>query len=79
MNLSRRTFITGLFAPAIVSATSIMPVKLFVPPRKWTLDLDDFSMPLDPSLALWYKGKQPLDAGIFYCPYVPLIIKQKFT
>jgi hypothetical protein len=56
MNLSRRTFIGGLFAPAVVSATSIMPVKLF-----------------DPGYTkLWYKGKQGLDAGIYYAPYIPL-------
>lgn len=54
--ISRRGFITGLFAPVIVPAASLMPVKLFAP---------DY-------IITGYKGKQLPDAGFYYAPYVPL-------
>jgi hypothetical protein len=57
MALSRRLFILG--APAIVASASLMkikPLELLLP--------DPIRFP--------YKGLKGLDAGFFYCPYIPL-------
>jgi len=62
MIASRRSFIRNLFvAPAIVAATNIMPIKAIA----------DILAPINPN-TLGYKAGSTFDAGVFYCPYVPL-------
>jgi len=61
--ITKRNLLRGLFAaPAIVAVENIMPIKLIVP--------DPIIMP--------YKGIERLFAGVFYAPYIPLIIVDSF-
>ncbi len=55
---SRRKFLTGL--ATLVAAPAIVKVSSLMPVRP------DYLMP--------YKGMELFDAGVFYCPYVPLSI-----
>lgn len=54
--LSRRGFLGGLFGTIV--ALNIPEVKAQEPPKK-------------PDIAP-YKGVTSFDAGVFYCPYIPL-------
>lgn len=60
MNLNRRSLLAGLFAAAVATpslAEQIRAIPAEPQPR--------------PDLCQ-YKGSSPFDAGLFYCPYVPL-------
>jgi hypothetical protein len=41
---------------------------------KWRVYIDPYSANLSPDqyYVVGYKGSSPYDAGLFYCPYVPL-------
>src|SRR5688572_13345026 len=53
-NLSRRNFLSGIVAaPAVVAASSIMPVKLWTPMPF----LNDYNM------TVWYKGRENIITG----------------
>jgi hypothetical protein len=45
-------------------------IKVYIDPYSMPTDYNDFT-PID-FICLGYKGTSPYDAGIFYCPYVPL-------
>lgn len=65
-NTTRRKFLTGLgglvFAPAIVRAENIMPVRS--PPLITSVTV------ISPGSG--YKVATAIDSGLYYCPYVPL-------
>ncbi|MCX8008162.1 MAG: ATP-binding protein [Patescibacteria group bacterium] len=42
-------------------------IKVFVDPYFYSASAEDL-------VAVGYKGKSPYDAGLFYCPYVPLVL-----
>lgn len=55
--LNRRLFIAGLFvAPAIVRATSIMPVKAIIPVKEAMFDLNSFNRRLEEEYLRRFHG-----------------------
>ena len=59
MLIQRRNLLRGLFAaPAIIAIDRLMPVRAIVEAKN--------------SLLVGYKGAPIFDAGLFYCPYIPL-------
>jgi hypothetical protein len=55
--ITRRSIVRGMFAmPAIVAFDNIMPIKVWA----------------EPPIILPYKGISAFEAGMFYCPYIPL-------
>ena len=55
--MNRRSFLRGLLGIPAVALVSKIPIIEASP-------LSDMVLP--------YKGKTAFDAGVFYCPYVPL-------
>lgn len=55
--MNRRSFLRGLLGIPAVALVSKIPIVEASP-------LSDLILP--------YKGKTAFDAGVFYCPYVPL-------
>ena len=45
-------------------------IKVYIDPYSMPTEVNDFT-PID-FVCLGYKGTSPYDAGLFYCPYVPL-------
>jgi len=45
-------------------------IKVYIDPYSMPTDVNDFT-PIN-FVCLGYKGTSPYDAGLFYCPYVPL-------
>lgn len=63
---SRRKFLTGL--TTFIAAPAIIKVSSLMPVRS-----------VQPDLLMPYKGMELFDAGVFYCPYVPLYIVKNWA
>jgi len=59
MNLNRRKFLFG--ASAVVAAPAIAKIQNLMPVKV----MEDYTL-------AGYKGVTGYDAGLFYCPYIPL-------
>ena|SRR5271157_1080175 len=64
MNLSRRSFLKWIGAGAVLAIPVVRAVSLITPVE---------ASPAVIPVVAGYKGFTAYDAGMFYCPYVPLM------